>query len=77
MSVDLFIADCLIQTRAEGVAPHDADDKRIVRRRKGLCRPFHETREVEQKHGLNLIFRRRIRGIQAMRGYNHSRAGCH
>ena len=66
MSVDLLVADRLVQARTKGIAAQNADDKGIAGRAERLGRPFDEAREVVQKNGLNLIFRRRIGRKQAV-----------
>ncbi len=65
--VDPLVVDRLVQVRAEGIAADDADDKGLVGRGECLRRPLDETREIEQKDGLNLIFGRRIGGAQVRR----------
>jgi len=63
----------LKEARAKGVAAQNADDKWIAGRGECLRGPFHEAREVKEKNGLNLIFRRRIGRTQAVHAHNEPR----
>ena len=74
MSVDLLVADRLVQARTKGIAAQNADDKGIAGRAERLGRPFDEAREVVQEHGLNLDLGRRV-GRQAVEAHQNSRCG--
>ena len=65
MLIDPLAAHRLIQTRPEGIAAQDADDKGFVGRRECLRRPFHETRKVVNEDGLDLVLGRRLRAAGA------------
>ncbi len=65
MLVDLLAAHSLVQASRERIAAQDADDKRFVGRTECLRWPFHETRKVVHKNGLDLVLGGSLRAAGA------------